>query len=155
MAAMIASDKIHRDVLFARLLVVVATVALFLVMSLPWYAPEDSALPASGWSLLGKLTGDSIGIYLFAGWFGWLVVLGALLAGLGVMRLRWRWVCGLLATGLTLLTAGLLLVDLRFEKDLDGVPLSGAWAVLPVLLFAAVAWGNLGGPLRELSYETA
>lgn len=131
------------------------TVAVFLVMSLPWYVPESSSVPASGWSLLGQLTADSIGLYLFAGWFGWIFVLGALIAGMGVVRLRSRWVCGLLATGLSLLAAGLLLVDLRFEKDLDGVPLAGAWAVLPVLIFAAVAWGNLGGPLREISYETA
>jgi len=129
---MTGSDKIHRDLLFARLLVVVATVAVFLVMSLPWYVPDgDTSVPASGWSLLGALTGDSLGVYLFAGWFGWVFVLGALVAGVGVMRLRWRWVCGLLATGLTLLAAGLLLVDLRFEKDLDGCRSSGRGLCCP------------------------
>lgn len=81
-----------------------------------------------------------------------LVVLAALVAGIGVLQLTKRWVCFVLSTGLALLAAGLLLVDFRFTKDLEGAQLAGSWAVLPVLLFAAVAWGNLAAPLRELSY---
>jgi hypothetical protein len=144
----------HRDPHVARLLVVVATVAVFLVVSMPWYVTNGGTPePASGWSLLAQLAGDSVGVYAFVGYFGWVVVLAALAAGVGVLRLTRRWVCGVLSAGLALLAAGLLLVDLRFEKDLEGVRLAGAWAVLPVLLFAAVAWGNLTAPLRELSYR--
>jgi hypothetical protein len=154
MRAMTQSDKIDRDVLFARLLVIVATVAVFLAVSVPWYVPDgETPVPASGWSLLAYLAGDSVGLSSFAGYFGWVVVLAALVAGAGVPRLVRLWVCGLLSTALALLAGGLLLVNLRFEKDLAGVQLAGAWAALPVLLFAAVAWGNLAAPLRELSYR--
>jgi hypothetical protein len=152
MTAMTESDKIDRDVLVARLLVVVATVAVFLVVSVPWYV-ADEGTPASGWSLFALLAWDSVGLSSFAGYFGWVVVLAALVAGAGVLRLAWPRVCGALSTALALLAGGLLLVNLRFEKDIDGVQLAGAWAALPVLLFAAVAWGNLAAPLRELSYQ--
>lgn len=149
-------EEMYRDELFARLLVIVATVAVFLVVSVPWYVTDGKTpTPASGWSLLAQLTGDSVGVYAFAGYFGWAVVLAALVAGAGVLQLTWRWVCGALSTALALLAVGLVLVDLRFEKDLEGVQLAGAWAVLPVLLFAAIAWGNLAAPLRELSYRSA
>lgn len=149
-------DEIYRDGRVARLLVVVATVAVFLVVSMPWYVPDGKTpVPASGWSLLAQLAGDSLGVYVFAGYFGWVVVLAALVAGAGVLQLTRRWMCMVLSTALALLAVGLLLVDFRFEKDLDGVQLAGAWAVLPVLLFAAIAWGNLAGPLRELSYRSA
>jgi len=155
MSGMTKPEEIYRDGLFARLLVVVATVAVFLVVSMPWYVPDGKTpTPASGWSLLAELSGDSVGLYAFAGYFGWAVVLAALVAGAGVLQLTRRWVCGVLSTGLALLAAGLLLVDLRFEKDVEGVQLAGAWAVLPVLVFAAVAWGNLVAPLRELSYRS-
>lgn len=155
MSAMTQPDEPYRDLRFARLLVVVATVAVFLVLSMPWYVTAgEPPTPASGWSLLATLTGDSLGIYTFAGYYGWVVVVAALVAGVGVLRLEWRWLCGVLATALALLAVGLLLIDFRFEKDLEGTQLAGAWAVLPVLLFAAVAWGNLAGPLRELPYRT-
>jgi hypothetical protein len=156
MNAMTQPDEIHRDARFARLLVVVATVAVFLALSMPWYVPDvDEPVPASGWSLLAELAGDSTGIYVFVGWYGWVVLLAAVAAGVGVLQLRQRWVCVALSTGLALLAACLLLVEFRFEKDLDAVHLAGSWAVLPVLVFAAVAWGNLAAPLRELSYGTA
>lgn len=149
-------DQTYRNMLFARLLVIVATVAVFLVMSMPWYVTgEETPTPASGWSLLAQLTGSSRGLFVFMGYFGWVVVLAALLAGAGVMEIMARWVCGVLSTALALLVAGLLLVHMRFEDDVDGIRLAGAWAVLPVLAFAAVAWGNLVAPLRDRSYSDA
>lgn len=148
------TDKIDRGVLFARLLVIVATVAVFLVLSMPWYVTDgETPTPASGWSRLGQLTGDSTGAYVVVGYFGWVVVLAALVAGAGALLLDRQWVCVMLSTALLLLAGGFLLVDLRFETDLEGVQLAGAWAALPVLLFAAVAWGNLVAPLRELSSQ--
>jgi hypothetical protein len=149
------TDKSDRDVLFARLLVVVATVAVFLVLSVPWYVTEgETPTPASGWSLFAELAGDSVGVYASPGYFGWAVVLAALVAGVGVLRLARRWVCGALSTALVLLAGGLLLVDLRFENDMEGVQLAGAWAVLPG---TAVRRGGVGQPcrpLRELSYQS-
>jgi len=156
---MTETDTLHRDLLFARVLVVVATVAVFLVVSMPWYLQVDTGgeqfLSFSGWDVLGQLTGDKKGGYVFAGWFGLVVVVAALLAGAGVVQLRQRWVCVLLSVLLTLLAVGMAFVHLQYDDDLRGEQLAAAWAGIVVLLFAAVGWGNLAGPLRQLSYETA
>ncbi len=156
MCAMTEPDTTHHDLLLARVLVVVATVAVFLVLSMSWYVQVDSGDGQfSGWDVLGQLTGDKKGGYVFAGWFGLVVAIGALLAGAGVVQLRQRWVCVLLSVLLPLLAVGMALVHLRYDDDLRGEQLAAAWAGVVVLLFAAVAWGNLAGPLRQLSYEKA
>jgi len=151
------TDKVHRDVQFARLLVVVATVALFLTMAMTWYDTSDDDLASySGWETLGDLTGDKKGMLVFAGWFGFVVVVAALLAGAGVLQLRQRWVGATLSVLLTLLAVGMALVHLQYDgDDPSSEQLTAAWASVAVMVFAAVAWGNLVGPLRQLSYETA
>lgn len=151
------SDKIQRDVQFARVLVVIATVALLLVLSMPWYLNGETNngetfVSASGWGLFSMLTEDK-GIYVFAGYFSWVVVLLALFAGVGVLQLRQRWVCVTLCVLLVVDAVGLFLVANQFDDDLRADQLAGTWAGLVVMVFAAVVWGNLAGPLRELSYE--
>ena len=143
----------HSDVRFARLLVVVATVAVFLIMSMTWYLDGDTMDgAASGWGVLASMAGDKPG-YAFAGYFSFVAVLAALAAGAGVLQLRQRWVCVVLSVLLALDAVGLLLIANPFDDDQGGEPLAATWMAPVVLAFAAVVWGNLAGPLRKLSYE--
>lgn len=150
----------HRDLQFARLLVVVATVASFLALSMPWYADGGTNSgerfdSLSGWGLFGELTKDTDGTYVFAGCFSLAVVVLSLLAGAAVLQVRLRWFCGVLSTLLAVEAVGLYLVILQFDDDLRAEQLAGTWAGLAILLFSSVAWGTLAGALREAAYEDA
>jgi NADH:ubiquinone oxidoreductase subunit K len=143
----------HTDVRFARLLVVIATVAVFMSMSMTWYLDgETTDGAASGWSVLATMAGDKPG-YAFAGYFSFVAVLAAVFAGVGVLQLRQRWVCVVLSVLLGLDAVGLLLIANPFHDDQRGEQLAATWMGPLVLVFAAVVWANLAGPLRKLSYE--
>ncbi len=147
------SDRTQR-LLVARMLVVVATVALFLSVSMSWYdgveVDDETFDSISGWRVLTLLTGDDEGALAFGGGYSWAVVLAALAAGAAVFQLRRRWVAITLTTLLALLTAGHLLLNAMAE---DGEQLAGAWCATIVMAATAFAWGNLVQPLRDL--ETA
>lgn len=142
-------DRTQR-LLAARLLVVIATVAMFLALSMGWYADidvdEDTVSSLSGWRVFSSLAGDGEGGLVFAGVFSWVVVLAALTAGASVFTLVKRWVAITLSTLLVLLTGGQLLLNMRAD---EGEQLAGVWC--SVIIFAAVAfaWGNLVPCLRE------
>jgi hypothetical protein len=123
-----------------------------------WYdtSDYDRLESYSGWGTFGDLTGDKKGMLVFAGWFGFAVVIAALLAGAGVLELRQRWIGTTLSVLLSLLAVGMVIVHLQYDgDDPHGEQLAAAWASVAVLIFAAIAWGNLVGPLRQLSYEDA
>jgi hypothetical protein len=146
-------EDTYGDVRFARLLVVIATVAVFLSMSMTWYLDGDTTDgAASGWSVLATMAGDRPG-YAVAGYFSFVALLGALFAGAGVLQLRQRWICVVLSVLLALDAVGLLLIANPFDDDQGGEPLAATWTTPLVLAFAAVTWGNLAGPLRKLTYD--
>lgn len=138
-----------QQLLVARVLVVVATVALFLAMSISWYdaveVGDETVDSVSGWRAFTFLAGDK-GVLAFGGFYSWVVVLAALAAGTAVLRLRRRAVAITLSTLLGLLAAGHLLLNL-IAKDVE--QLAGAWCAVFVMAAAAFAWGNLVRPLRE------
>ncbi|MPZ83490.1 MAG: hypothetical protein GEV28_25090 [Actinophytocola sp.] len=153
-----AADQARRrqELLVARLLVMVATVALFLSFSMTWYADieigEESVDSASGWLYLSKATADgSVGT--FVGLYGWVVVLAALAAGLGVFSAVQRWLAVTLTTLLSLLAAGFLLLNLVATGADTVEQLAGAWCAAFVMAGCAVAWGNLVRPLRDLATD--
>ena len=148
--------RADQEVRFARILVVVASVAIFLVMSMGWYVDldvdDDTVANASGWDVISAMAGfASESVFVFGGYYSWVVVLAALGGGAAVLRLTQRWVCVTLSTLLTLLALGHLLVAAQVEEDFDGEQLAGAWAAIAVMLFAATVWGHLYRQLREHS----
>lgn len=148
--------RAEQEVRLARMLVVVATVALFLVVSMGWYVElevdDDTVANASGWKVFSAMTGfSSEGVFVFAGYYSWVVVLAALGGGAAVLRLTQRWVCVTLSTLLTLLALGHLLIAGQVEEDFYGEQLAGGWAAIAVMVFAATVWGHLFRQLREHS----
>jgi hypothetical protein len=148
------TDRTQR-LLVARMLVVVATVALFLSVSMPWYDavevdPEvfDSI---SGWRVFAFLTRGDEGALVFGGVYSWAVVLAALAAGAGVFQLRRRWVAVTLATLLTPMVAGHLLLNALAD---EGDQTAGNYCAIIVMAATAFAWGNLVAPLRDLETES-
>lgn len=155
-ARQVDAVRADQEVRLARVLVVVATVALFLVLSMGWYVDldvdDDTVANASGWDVISAMAGfTSEGVFVFGGYYSWVVVLAALGGGAAVLRLTQRWVCVTLATLLTLLALGHLVVAAQIEEDFDGEQLAGAWAAIAVMLFAATVWGHLYRQLREHS----
>ncbi|MGH3759724.1 hypothetical protein [Actinophytocola sp.] len=144
-------DDRQRRLVVARMLVVIATVALFLALSMGWYADVDvddeDFESASGWQIFTFLVGDDNGALVFGGAYSWVVVLAALAGGAAVHQLHRRWVAITLSTLLTLLTFGQLLINVAAG---DVERLAGSWCALILMAAAAFAWGNLVGPLREL-----
>lgn len=149
------ADRTQR-LLLARLLVVIATVAIFVSVSMGWYADidvqtsdgEESYDSLSGWGMLSGMAGADEGALVFAGVYGWLVMIVALVAGASTFSLERRWVAIMLSTLLGLLASGLLLVNAQ-EAD-DGEKLAGLWCAVILIAASAFAWGNLVTPLREL-----
>lgn len=154
-----AADQGRRrqELLVARLLVMVATVALFLSVSMGWYADvevdDENVDSASGWLFFSQATGGD-GVETFVGWYSWVVVLAALAAGLGVFSLTQRWLAITLTTLLSLLAAGYLLLDLvAAGSDSGDEQLAGVWCAMFVMAGCSVAWGNLVRPLRDLATD--
>ena len=148
--------RAEQEVRLARTLVVIATVALFLVVSVGWYTElevgDDTIANASGWGVFSAMIGDSTeGVFVFAGYYSWIVVLAALGGAAAVLRLTQRWVCVILATLLTLLGLGHLLVAVQVKDDFYDQQLAGGWAGIAVMFFAATVWGHLSRQLREHS----
>ncbi len=148
--------RAEQEVRLARTLVVIATVALFLVVSMSWYTDlevdEDTVANASGWDVFSAMVGfSSEGAFVFGGYFSWIVVLAALGGAAAVLRLTQRWLCVTLSTLLTLLALGHLLVAVQVEEDFDGQQLAANWAAVAVMFFAATVWGHLSRQLREHS----
>lgn len=145
--------RAEQEVHSARTLVVIATVALFLVVSMGWYTEadvgDDTVANASGWDLFSAMIGSSEAVLVFGGYFSWVVVLAALGGAAAVLRLTRRWVCVTLATLLTLLALGNLLVAVQVEEDFYGEQLAAGWAGIAVMVFAATVWGHLSRQLRE------
>lgn len=139
--------------LLARLLVVIATVALFLSISMAWYADvevdEESYESVSGWRLFTGLAGDDEGALVFAGIYSLIAVLVALVAGATVFTVQRRWLPITMATLLGLLGLGQLLLNL--DDSADDERLAGLWCAIVVMLAAAFAWGHLVVALRELA----
>lgn len=136
-------DRTQR-LLTARLLVVIATVAMFLTLSMGWYADADidgdTIDSISGWRVFTLAAGDDEGALKFAGIYGLLVVVAALAAGASVFTLAKRWVAVTLSTLLVLLAGGLLLLNAQVE---DAERLAGVWCSMVVIAATAAAWGNL------------
>lgn len=145
-------DRTQR-LLVARLLVVIATVAMFLALSMGWYADidvdEDTVSSLSGWRVFSLLAGDGEGALVFAGVYSWVVVLAALAAGASAFTLVKRWVAITLSTLLALLAGGQLLLNMRAE---EGEQLAGIWCSVIVFAAAAFAWGNLVPCLRAAEH---
>jgi hypothetical protein len=143
------ADRTQR-LFLARLLVVIATVALFLSLSMSWYADLDSDTETiesmSGWGQFTEMAASGEGAFVFAGAYSWVVALAALISGASVFTLRKRWVAGTVSTLLALLTAGQLLINMQ---EVDGEKLAGLWCAVIVIAAGAFAWGNLVAPLRE------
>ncbi|HEV7649127.1 MAG TPA: hypothetical protein VGP26_13285 [Actinophytocola sp.] len=143
------TDRTQR-LLVARLLVVIATIAMFLALSMGWYADidvdDDTVSSLSGWRMFTELAGADEGALKFAGAYSLLVVLAALAGGAAALTLAKRWVAITLSTLLGLLAAGQLLLNLRAE---NGEQLAGIWCAVIVIAAAAFAWGNLVPCLRE------
>jgi len=146
-------DRTQR-LLLARLLVVIATVAMFLSLSMGWYADidvdSDTFYSLSGWRVFTMLVGDGEGALVFAGAYSWLVVLAAFAGGASVLTLTKRRVAITLSTLLGLLAAGQLLLNLQAD---EGEQLAGIWCSVIVFAAAAFAWGNLVPCLREAETE--
>ncbi len=149
--------RAQQEVRFARMLVVIATVAIFLVISMGWYVDLDvdddnSLANASGWDVFSAMVSfSSEGVFVFGGYYSWVVVLAALAGGAAAPRLTRRWICVTLSTLLTLLALGHLVIAAQVEEDFDGQQLAGGWAAIAVMLFAATVWGHLYRQLREHS----
>jgi hypothetical protein len=148
------TDRIQR-LLLARLLVVIATVAMFLAVSMGWYADvevqtsdddEEHFESMSGWGTLSAMAASDEGAFVFGGAYGWLVLIVAFAAGASVFAVERRWVAIVLSTLLGLLAFGLLLVN---AQDLDGEKLAGVWCAIFLIAAGAFAWGNLVTSLRE------
>jgi hypothetical protein len=150
-----AAGEVERTqrLLVARLLVVTATVAMFLSLSMGWYADADidgdSVNSVSGWRVLALAAGDDEGALKFAGVYSLLVVVTALVAGASVFTLAKRWVAITLSTLLVLLAGGQLLLNGQVE---DSEQLAGVWCSLIIFVAAAFAWGNLVPSLREAEH---
>ena len=136
-------DRTQR-LLIARLLVVIVTVAMFLTLSISWYADADidgeTVDSISGWRVFTLAAGADEGALKFAGIYGLLVAVAALVAGASVFTLAKRWVAVTLSTLLVLLAGGLLLLNAQVE---DAERLAGVWCAMAVIAAAAAAWGNL------------
>ena len=143
------ADRTQR-LLVARLLVVIATIAMFLALSMGWYADidvdDDTFHSLSGWRVFTLMAGDEEGALKFAGVYSLLVVLAALAAGASALTVAKRWVPITLSTLLGLLAAGQLLLNLQAD---EGEQLAGIWCSVIVFAAAAFAWGNLVPCLRE------
>jgi hypothetical protein len=143
------ADRTQR-LLVARLLVVITTVAMFLALSMGWYADldldDDTVSSVSGWRMITLLAADSEGALKFAGVYSWLALLAALIGGASVFVLVKRWVAVTLSTLLALLAGGLLLLN---GQATEGEQLAGIWCSVIVIAGAAVAWGHLVPRLRE------
>jgi hypothetical protein len=147
-------DRTQR-LLLARLLVVIATVAIFITVSMAWYADievptsdgEESFESVSGWRILSGLAGADEGAAVFAGVYGWIVLLATLLAGASTFAIERRRFPITLSTLLALLACGLALVNLQ-ESD-DGEKLAGLWCAVILIAAGSFAWGNLATALRE------
>jgi hypothetical protein len=137
--------------LVARMLVLIATVALFLTMFLSWYQDididEEDVESASGWLVLTALAGSDEGGLVFASAYSWIVLLATFVAGLSVFQLRRRWVAITLCVLLVLLAGGQTLLNASAD---DGEQGAGVWAAIIFMVANAFAWGNLVTPLREL-----
>ncbi len=144
------ADRQER-LLVARMLVLVATVALFLSMFLRWYEELDvgsaGSDSASGWRVLTLMAGADEGALVFGGVFSWVVLLATLTAGLSVFQLRRRWLATTLCVLLVLLAGGQTLLN---AAAIDDPALAGAWGAILLMVANAFAWGNLVTPLREL-----
>ncbi|HEY0454640.1 hypothetical protein [Actinophytocola sp.] len=148
----------RQRLLIARILVLVCTAALLLAVSMPWYSEldngEETFTSVSGWRLFSLLASSSgQGALVFAGWFSWLVVLGALAAGVSALQLTQRWLAATMSTVLALLTAGHLLLNAVAVDSVDGQRLAATWCALLVMAASAFAWGNLVRPLRDLAAD--
>jgi hypothetical protein len=147
------ADRQER-LLVARMLVLIATVALFLTMFLSWYQDidlrEEEYESASGWLVLSALAGADEGGLVFAGAYSWVVLLATFVAGVSVFQLHRRWVPITLCILLVLLAGGQTLLNASAD---DGEQSAGVWAAILFMVASAFAWGNLVAPLREL--ETA
>jgi hypothetical protein len=148
------TDRTQR-LLLARLLVVIATVAMFLAVSMPWYADvevqtsdddEEHLESMSGWGTLSAMAASDEGGFVFGGVYGWFVLIAVFAAGASVFSIERRWVAIVLSTLLGLLAFGLLLVNVQ---DLDGEKLAGVWCGVFLIAAGAFAWGNLVTALRE------
>jgi hypothetical protein len=146
-----ATDRAQR-LLLARLLVVIATVAMFLAVSGAWYADveadEEEIDSLSGWGAFSGMASSDEGAFVFAGVYGWIVLLVAFVAGASVFTIERRWFAITLSVLLTLLALGLLLVNSQ-ELDGDDEKLAGLWCAVFLIVGGAFAWGNLASPLRE------
>lgn len=156
LARELAELRTEQDVRLARVLVVIASVALFLVVSMGWYAElhvdYDLVVDASGWDVFSAMVGfRAEGVFVFAGYYSWVVVLAALAGAVAALRLTQRWICVTFSTLLTLLAFGHLLVAAQVEKDFKGQQLAAAWAAIAVMFFAAIVWGHLYRRLYEQS----
>jgi hypothetical protein len=149
------ADRTQR-LLLARLLVVIATVAMFLALSMSWYADvevdDENVDAVSGWGTLSEMAGTDEGAIVFGGVYGWLVLIAAFVAGASVFTIERRWLAVTMSTLLTLLALGLLLLNAQ-EMDGDGEKLAGVWCAIVLITAGAFAWGNLVSPLREAQRE--
>jgi hypothetical protein len=144
------ADRMQR-LLLARLLIVIATVALFLALSMPWYADfevqgEDAA-SASGWRVFLSMINPEEGDFVVGGLFCWAAVLIALVSGASAFTLRRRWFAGTVSALLVFLAVLLLALNMR-ESEV-GEKLAGIWCSIAVMVGGAFAWGNLVTALRE------
>lgn len=140
--------------LVARILVMVVTAALFLAVSMPWYADVDtddgSSELVSGWGIFTMAAGDSgVPALVFGGVYSWVVMIAVLIAGVSVLELARRWVAITMSTLLTLLTLGQLMFNAMADDSAE--QLAGAWCAFAVMAAGAFAWGNLVAPLRDLA----
>lgn len=147
----------HQELVLARVLVMIATVALALSVSMGWYADveidDENVELVSGWLYFSETAGGDA-VETFVGWYSWVVVLAALAAGLGVFTLTQRWLAITLTTLLGLLAAGYLFLDLiAAGTNASDEQLAGVWCAMFVMAGCSVAWGNLVRPLRELATE--